>query len=84
MFKYIQISFRFIVTSVKYQLFMSRYGAISSANAICNYPMDVKSINCITIVEDDTNKVLQMFLLDERKIIFSKGKLDEMDKLKKS
>ena len=66
------------------QLFISRYGAITSANTECNYPMDVKSINCITIVEDDVNKVLQIFLLDERKVIFSRDKLDETDKLKKS
>ena len=53
------------------QLFISRYGAITSANTECNYPMDVKSINCITIVEDDVNKVLQIFLLDERKVEIS-------------
>ena len=35
-------------------------------------------------MEDDINKDLQIFLSDECKVIFSKGKLDEMDKLKKS
>ena len=35
-------------------------------------------------MEDDINKDLQIFLSDECKVIFSEGKLDEMDKLKKS
>ena len=73
------------MTSVKSRMFISRYGVIGSANAVCNYPMDVKSINCITILEDDNiNKDLQIFLSDECKVIFSKGKLHEMDKLKNS
>ena len=72
------------MTSVKSRMVISRYGVIGSANAVCNYPMDVKSINCITTLEDDINKDLQMLLSDECKVIFYKGKLHETDKLKKS
>ena len=72
------------MTSVKSRMVISRYGVIGSANAVCNHPMDVKSINCITILEDDINKDLQIFLSDECKVIFYEGKLHEMDKLKKS
>ena len=52
-------------------MFISRYGVIGSVNAVCNYL--VKSINCITILEDDINKDLQIFLSDEYKLAFSKG-----------
>ena len=76
--------FKYFMTSAKSRMFKSRYGVIGSVNAVCNYPMDVKSINCITILEDYINKDLRMFLLDECKAIFSKGKVHEMDKLKKS
>ena len=62
-------------------MFISRYGVIGSVNAVCNYPIDVKSINCITVLEDDLNKDLQIFLSDEYKLAFSKGWLGEMDKL---
>ena len=72
------------MTSAKSRMLISRYGVIGSDNAVCNYPMDVKSINCITILEDYINKDLQIFLLDECKAIFSEGKVHEMDKLKKS
>ena len=72
------------MTSVKSRMVISRYGVIGSANAVYNYPMDVKSINCIAILEDDINKDLQIFLSDECKVIFYEGKLHEMDKLKKS
>ena len=54
-------------------MFISRYGVIGSVNAVCNYPIDVKSINCITVLEDDINKDLQIFLSDECKLAFSKG-----------
>ena len=60
-------------------MFISRYGVIGSVNAVCNYP--VKSINCITLLEDDINKDLQIFLSDEYKLAFSKSWLGEMDKL---
>ena len=76
--------FKYFMTSAKSRMFKSRYGVIGSVNAVCNYPMDVKSINCITILEDYINKDLRIFLLDECKAIFSKGKVQEMDKLKKS
>ena len=72
------------MTSFKSRMFISRCGVIGFANAVCNYPMDAKSINCINILKDDINKDLQIFLSDECKVIFSKGKLHEMDKLKRS
>ena len=72
------------MTSFKSRMFISRCGVIGSANAVCNYPMDAKSINCINILKDDINKDLQIFLSDECKVIFSKGKLHKMDKLKRS
>ena len=72
------------MTSFKSRMFISRCGVIGSANAVCNYPMDAKSINCINILKDDINKDLLIFLSDECKGIFSKGKLHEMDKLKRS
>ena len=53
------------MTSVKSRMFISSYGVIGSANAVCNYPMNVKSINCINILEDDINRDLQIFLLDD-------------------
>ena len=72
------------MTSVKSRMFTSRYGVIGSANAKCNYPTYLKSINHIAVLEDDINKDLQIFFSDECKVFFSKDKLDETDKLKKS
>ena len=46
------------MTSFKSRMFISRCGVIGSANAVCNYPMDAKSINCINILKDDINKDL--------------------------
>ena len=53
------------MTSVKSRMFISWYGVIGSANAVCNYPIGVKSVNCITILENDISKDLQIFLSDE-------------------
>ena len=72
------------MTAVKSGMFISRFGVIGSASVVYNYPVGIKSINCVTILEDDINNDLQIFLSDECKVIFSKSKLHEMNKLKKS